>query len=164
MDCSHLPIHGALDLETALAASCNNWFAQAARRLEGLTVQRTVQSFGGRAAAATPVELCLVVLGLERIWFTPNALAKAYARLRREGAPAVIRGLEGAVRRGTAMEAGGGSLILAGKTGTVRNGGWFAGWSDAAVIAVFVRGGTGGGDAAPEARRILAEWHGGLAG
>lgn len=159
LDCVHAPVNGPLDVETALAVSCNSWFAQASRRLDGLTVQRAVQAWGGKATAATTAdELCLVVLGLERIWFTPGALARAYARLRREGAAAVVRGLEASVRYGTAS-AGGAGEFEAGKTGTVREGGWFAGWAEREVIAVFVAGGRGGADAVPAARRILAQWH-----
>lgn len=157
LDCAHTPILGPLDLETALAASCNSWFAQAARRLEAGSVQRTIQSFGGRATAArTMDELLLVVLGVEKVWFTPGALAGAYARVRREAGQAVLRGLRAALTEGTAARAVG--LFEAGKTGTVRGGGWFAGWTDRAVMAVYVEGGTGGGVAAPAAREIMARW------
>jgi len=162
LDCVHAPLQGPLDLETALAASCNSWFAQAAKRLNGVSVQRAIQAWGGQATmAATPDQLVLVVLGLEKIWFTPVALARAYARLRREGSQSVRKGLEAAISFGTAAQAAGGHLVLAGKTGTVRGGAWFAGWTDRAVIAVFVAGGTGGADAAPAAREILKRWHAG---
>ncbi len=162
LDCAHAPLQGTLDLETALAASCNSWFAQAAQRLDGVSVQRTIQTWGGRAdVVRTKEELVLAVLGLEQVWFTPVALARAYARLRREAPQAVRRGLEAAISYGTAAQASGSGLVQAGKTGTVREGAWFAGWTDRAVIALFVPGGTGGADAAPAAREILRKWHAG---
>jgi membrane carboxypeptidase/penicillin-binding protein len=146
-----------------LAASCNSWFAQAAQRLDGVAVLRAIQARGGRAnLAATREELVLAVLGLERVWFTPAVLARAYARLRQEGPASVRKGLEAAITYGTASQAATSGLLQAGKTGTVREGAWFAGWTDRAVIAVFVPGGTGGADAAPIAREILSRWHAGL--
>lgn len=162
LDCSHAPVPGALALETALAASCNSWFAQASRRLEPTAVMRLIQAEGGQAGAArTQDELVLQVLGLHAVFFTPAALARAYARLHQFASPAIRRGLEGAVAYGTASQSAGTPILLAGKTGTVLQGGWFAGWSNRAVIALFLPDSTGAAGAAPAAKEILEKWHAG---
>lgn len=164
LDCSHAPIAGPVDVETALAASCNSWFAQAARRLDAAAVMRLIQSEGGQAGGArTEDELTLQVLGIHAVFFTPASLARVYVRLRRTASPAIRRGLEGAMTYGTASRSAGGRLILAGKTGTVLQGAWFAGWSDREVIALFTPGGAGAADAAPAAAEILAKWRAGSA-
>ncbi len=162
LDCSHSPIQSPLDLETAIAASCNSWFAQASRRLDPAAVMRLLHSFGAQAGAArSPDEFVLQVLGLQAVFFTPAALVRAYVRLHRSAPPAIRRGLEGAMTYGSASRLAGSPIILAGKTGTIPQGAWFAGWSDRAVIALYAPGGSGAADAAPAALRILAQWHAG---
>lgn len=158
LDCSHAPLLGPVDLETALAASCNSWFAQAAARLDPAAVVRAIRAQGGEVVPPAGKEQpLLVALGVDRVRFTPLALARAYARLKPVVTPAVLRGLSMALESGTAAAARG--LYLAGKTGTVLEGGWFAGWTDRLAVAVFIPGGSGAHDAAPAALRLAQKWH-----
>ncbi|MCU0248420.1 MAG: hypothetical protein MUC42_17760 [Bryobacter sp.] len=158
LDCTHAPLLGPIDLETALAASCNSWFAQSARRLDPSALVQRIRAQGGEVnAPATRDQLVLTALGIQGVRFTPLAIARAYARLRAEAAPAVLRGLSLALESGTAAPARG--PYLAGKTGTVHEGGWFAGWTGRVAVAVFIPGGNGGADAAPAALRLAQIWH-----
>lgn len=158
LDCTHAPLPGAIDLETALAASCNSWFAQAAPRLDPGALVRRVRAQGGEVSSPlTKDQLILTALGIQRVRFTPLALARAYARLSTGVSPTVQRGLRLALENGTAAAARG--PFIAGKTGTVLEGGWFAGWTEGFAIAVFIPGGNGGADAAPAALRIAQKCH-----
>jgi len=163
LDCSHLPLSGPLDPATALAASCNCWFAENARRLDPVRFQHRLLQAGAKATRARSLEdLQLQALGLENVLFTPLGLARAYARLARQATPQILDGLEQAVREGTAQWAALDHLSIAGKTGTTSSGAWFAGFAPARrpqiAVAAFVPAGTGGADAAPLARELFAWW------
>ena len=133
-----------------------------------------------RAGAARDAQR-LQALGEDGILVTTAGLAAAYRLLTlRISAPEmqpILAGLEGAVEFGTAQNARPGAASgdrsgekLAGKTGSVLNAAgepiaWFAGfWPSRApetVIAVMVRGHSGGADAAPVAGRILEAYRAG---
>ncbi len=159
LDCIHAPAAGALDAETAVAASCNQWFAAAALAAGPERVRQRLLEAGAEARQArTPEELQLQALGLEGVRITAWALAQAYRRLALHGGGTVLQGLRRAVTEGTAQAAAVEGLEVAGKTGTSREGAWFAGFAPASrpalVVAVFQPAGRGGSDAAP----IAAEW------
>ena len=163
LDCTHAPLVTALDAETALAASCNCWFAEHARDLDAGVFLRALLRSGAEARLArTPDELVLQALGLDGVRYAPMALAKAYRELAQSGDAVVRAGLERAVREGTAQLAGLDGLIVAGKTGTSREGAWFAGFAPAqgahVVVVAYLPGGRGGADAAPAAREIFEWW------
>jgi cell division protein FtsI/penicillin-binding protein 2 len=163
LDCSHLPLAAPLDAYTALAASCNSWFAQAALHSGAEELHRTLLRAGASASLArTPEELQLQALGLEAVRFTPLALARSYCRLARLGPDALRDALARAVRDGTAQLAALPGLEVAGKTGTARGASWFAGFAPASdpriVVVVQLPNGRGGSDAAPLAREIFEWW------
>jgi cell division protein FtsI/penicillin-binding protein 2 len=163
LDCSHVPLLTPVDQETALAASCNCWFAERARRLDAAWFQHRLLQAGAKASVARSVEdLQLQALGVEGVRFTVKALAAAYCRIAASGDDMLRRGLERAVMEGTAQWAALPGLAVAGKTGTTREGAWFAGYAPAAqprvVVSVFVEGGSGGSNAAPAARELFEWW------
>lgn len=163
LDCSHVPLLTPMDEETALAASCNCWFAERARRLDAARFQHRLLQAGAKATAARSVEeLQLQALGVEGVRFTVKGLASAYCRIAGSPERALRRGLARAVAEGTGQLAALPDLTVAGKTGTTREGAWFAGYGPAeeprVVVAVFVVGGNGGSDAAPAARELFQWW------
>lgn len=164
LTCTHLPVEGLLDAETALAASCNCWFAAMAHQVDARVLESTLRGFGAQVTAAGSVEeLQLQVLGVERVRFTPLRLARAYSRLAGLNDAAIQAGLRKAIEFGTGQLASVKGMAIAGKTGTTQGGAWFAGYAPAGkpevAVAVFVRQGTGGADAAPAAGEVFAEWH-----
>ncbi len=166
LDCTHVEVPFPVDAETALAASCNSWFAEMAKIASAELVYETLRRAGAEAAPARDVDrLQLQALGLEGVRFTPLALAGAYRRIAVSGEPVVKRGLERAVREGTAQLASVEGLEIAGKTGTTKEGAWFAGYAPAReariVVVTHQPGGTGGTDAAPLAREIFEWWRSG---
>lgn len=160
LDCTHAPLAAPLDAETALAASCNRWFAAQAAAADPHAVAARLREAGAEAApAAAREELQLQVLGLAGVRITPLELARAYWRLALRAEPVVAAGLRRAVAEGTAQAADAPGLEVAGKTGTSGDGAWFAGWAPASaprhVVVVFQPGGRGGRDAAPLARELF---------
>ncbi len=163
VDCTHAPLTGFINGETALAASCNSWFAEMARDLDPTRFHHILLQSGARAKLAQNVEqLQLQALGLEGVQFSPMTLAQAYRKIALSDDPVLRRGLERAVLEGTAQWAAPQGLRVAGKTGTTNEGAWFAGYAPVheprVVVTVFVEQGRGGGDAAPVAREILEWW------
>jgi cell division protein FtsI/penicillin-binding protein 2 len=160
LDCTHAPLAAPVDAETALAASCNRWFAAQASAADPDAVLARLREAGAEAVrAATRESLQLQVLGLAGVRITPYELARAYLRLAFEGNSVVVSGLRRAVAEGTARAADAGGLEVAGKTGTSGDGAWFAGFAPAPaprfVVVVFVPGGSGGREAAPLARELF---------
>lgn len=162
-DCSHPVLPGGLNAEEALAFSCNQYFAYWSRLLEPESFQRWLVGFGLRASRALgPDGLQRQVLGEDFVVSTPLELAHAYRRLAiGETDPKlrpVFNGLRLAVEVGSAKAAGPG---FSGKTGTAATPGtkslqgWFAGFSRAFVVVVYVPVGRGGVDAAPLAGSAL---------
>lgn len=160
LDCIHAPFAGGIDAETALAASCNQWFAAAALDAGPQRIyQRLLEGGAVATMARTPEELQLQALGLEAVSVTAFAVARIYRRLALEGGPVVRRGLRRALTEGTAQAAGVEGIEIAGKTGTSRDGAWFGGFAPAArpavALAVFQPGGLGPRHAAPVAAELF---------
>jgi cell division protein FtsI/penicillin-binding protein 2 len=160
LDCVHVPLDAPLDAETALAVSCNHWFAASALAAGARPVFRRLLQCGADAMEArTPEELQLQALGLERVAITPENLARAYRLLVLQRDATVRAGLRRAVTEGTARAAAIEGTEVAGKTGTSRDGAWFAGYAPAsrpAVVAVvFQPAARGPSGAAPIAAELF---------
>jgi cell division protein FtsI/penicillin-binding protein 2 len=166
LPCTHpadLPVFTA---ESALAESCNTWFAEMARRFTGPELEAALR--GARLqhatmAAADVEQRQLAVLGLVGVSASPLELARAYREmlLRMATPGTVARGLEDSVKFGMANMASVPRLTILGKTGTASDSGeaWTHGWFAGAlpgrfVIVVYVPRGDGG-DAARLARRFF---------
>lgn len=172
LNCSHPPLAEPVRAETAIAYSCNCFVAHMAERFTPGELARTLDR-AGFVRGVRPEQgdgARLQALGEEGVLATAGDLAFAYAWLAKNAPEAVRAGLEGAVEYGTAQLARIDGEGVAGKTGTVRtaSGGhiaWFAGFvparSPKAAIAVMAAGTSGGGDAAPIARRILVAYEAG---
>ncbi|MGO9239177.1 MAG: penicillin-binding transpeptidase domain-containing protein [Bryobacteraceae bacterium] len=194
LECSHVHGAPPFDGAEALAASCNFWFATMARRLGASGLLAALRHYGLAAQlAATLEDEGLQALGLAHVSASPWTLARAYDQLLRSPPPPLVAaGLRAAVERGTGQRALSTRVLISGKTGTAhgeRPGssvGWFAGWAhrmaplghpitaqgnEAAqeaeqciVFAVRVPGGTGGGEAADQARLLAERWASGHLG
>lgn len=153
LDCSHPVMSEPIAAATALAYSCNTYFAQNGRRLTGGELMRAVEQSGltsptGLAAdeatgrvmpPRSEEERELLALGLDGVEVTPLELVAAYRRLalRRWQAPGpsgvlaiVLQGLEESAEYGMAQLAEIPDFPLAGKTGTAPalNGSWTNAW------------------------------------
>ncbi len=154
--CAHPLLDRPVTAETALAYSCNNFMAHFASRLKDgeLASFLRAHGFDNATPALGPDRIRLQALGEADVQVTPLELARAYARLA-DTAPGVVKqGLRSAVQYGTAQLAGGSGL--AGKTGTAAGRAWFAGYTNDVAVVVLVSGASGGGDAAPIAKEIVA--------
>jgi stage II sporulation protein D len=154
--CTHPPLSTPVTVETALAYSCNNFVAHFALRLHDgeLAAFLRAHGFNNVTPAVGPDRIRMQALGEADVRVTPLELARAYARLA-ENAPDVVKqGLRSAVRYGTAQLAGG--CGLSGKTGTAEGRAWFAGFTRDVAVVVSMPGASGGGDAAPIAKEIVA--------
>jgi cell division protein FtsI/penicillin-binding protein 2 len=185
LSCMHPPDPDVFNGETALAYSCNTYFASLATRFtpkqavavlreDGFGTQSTHRPEGSAGSVVTPVtmqNLQLLVLGLKGVTVTPLQLARAYWRLSQQlnSEPAVQRGLQGSVDYGAAHNAATQNVETAGKTGTANNPGqpwshgWFAGiasYGKASIIIVVYLPHGNGGDAALLAHRFFAQWQG----
>jgi cell division protein FtsI/penicillin-binding protein 2 len=190
LDCAHPRLAEAMRVRTALAYSCNCFVAHVAARFETGELERALQRDGftsptgllgprevaSRLRHAVPPDATrLQALGEEGVATTLAELALAYRQLAlRLNASArllpVLEGLEDAVAYGTGQRARVPGAVVAGKTGSVRNGAgvplaWFAGFvpsrAPEAVVAVVLQGYSGGSDAAPAGGRILEAWRAG---
>lgn len=165
LDCSHPTVSEPLTPASALALSCNSWFAATAAKLSPDLLWRELNAAGFTAGIAQSRDaLILQALGIDGVTSTPLAMARAYRRLALDQtnstaqfAP-IYEGLAESVNRGTSMAAGPGVL---GKTGTTRDSAWFAGFNQEIVLAVYLFQGTGGADAAPIAGEVFAAWRSG---
>ncbi len=170
LDCSHPAIAGAMTPATALAYSCNNWFASMAETLAPPKLEQTLLRFGwtGVRRVTGDDSLRLQALGESAITASPAEVMAAYRRLALARLPRpIVEGLEGAASYGTARMAATAGVRVAGKTGTTSTAdrrstrAWFAGWAPAEkpqiVTVVFLDQGRGGGDAAPVARELFAQ-------
>lgn len=157
LDCTHPVPPSPLDAVAALAYSCNWFFATLGNR----EVSEALRRAGFQVLAPADAEQASAqAVGEWGISVTPLELARAYRRLAL-GPP--LPGLEAAAEYGTARLAQPEGVRVAGKTGTTvhegRRYGWFAGYAPAeapqVVVVVLAAQGSGGGDAAPIARRIF---------
>jgi membrane peptidoglycan carboxypeptidase len=156
LPCTHPADHPVFTAESALAESCNTWFAEMARRFSGpaleVALQGTHLSHRSMNAANTE-ERQLAVLGLDGVSASPLEMARAYRDLLQR-APIdgpVARGLEESVDYGMANPAGVSGIAILGKTGTASDSGeaWTHGWFAGAipgrfVVVVYVPHGDGG--------------------
>lgn len=159
MDCSHPRLVEPLDAVSALAYSCNNYFAHHAPRLKAEEIDAALaragltsvsglvanEAAGRTLPAATREQLSLKAIGAGYVQVTPLALLNAYRRLaaarregvRKESLETVFAGLEASVAYGTAHAAQVDGLRVAGKTGTAAAAegnwthAWFAGYAPA---------------------------------
>jgi cell division protein FtsI/penicillin-binding protein 2 len=168
LDCTHAADGVPLDPVSALAFSCNYYFATMAALLkpEELAMAFERAELGVVRRALNSGQLQLQALGESCIEVTPLGLAQAYRKLAGQLDDMTREGLLGAIAYGTGQLARRGKLEVAGKTGTAtsRNGawthGWFAGFAPPKdpqfVVVVFLEQGQGGLDAAPIAGTIFA--------
>jgi membrane peptidoglycan carboxypeptidase len=167
LPCTHPANQPVFTAESALAESCNTWFAQMGRRFSGLQLEAALLSthLPHSSASADAVEQRqLAVLGLAGVSASPLELARAYRDLL-EHMPAdgpVARGLKESVDYGMANSAAIPGVTILGKTGTASDRGeasthgWFAGAIPGRfVVVVFVPQGDGG-TAALLARKFMA--------
>jgi cell division protein FtsI/penicillin-binding protein 2 len=156
LPCTHPADQPVFTAESALAESCNTWFAEMARRFTGLELEAAFEGMGLPHAAmnaANVEQRQLAVLGLAGVSSSPLELARAYRELLRRmpsGGP-VARGLEGSVSYGMANPATVPGVTILGKTGTASEAGeaWTHGWFAGAIpgrflIVVYVPHGDGG--------------------
>ena len=123
LPCTHpasLPVFTA---ESALAESCNTWFAEMGRRFSGSDLEAALRSTGLPHISmeqAGVEQRQLAVLGLSGVTASPLEMARAYRQLIEQMPPdgAVARGLRGSVEYGMANPAGVPRMLILGKTGT----------------------------------------------
>lgn len=151
LNCTHPDVKQPFDPATALAYSCNTYFARLATRLSPAELRDTFLKFGlgspsglslnevagSIPLAATEVELQLQAIGEGGILVTPLELLRAYQKMAllasnhdAKLAP-VFAGLEGSAAYGMGhLAQPAGPIKVAGKTGTslVREGSWRHGW------------------------------------
>jgi stage II sporulation protein D len=155
--CTHPQSATPFAAQEALAYSCNTYFAALADRLSPARSVAVLEHYG--LAGVTPPESReakqLLVLGLRGISVSPQQIAHAYRKLAQDldqylddtTLQPVRDGLRESVAYGMAHNAAVPGLELAGKTGTVTNGGWFAGSGafegHQIVIAIYFPRGNG---------------------
>ena len=168
--CTHPKSATPLDPVSALAYSCNQYFAHFAGQLPPERLRSALSTYGFDAQlAVSSDDLRLQALGEIDVRISPARLLSAYRRLalaRRENRPSlrpVFAGMEASAEYGTSRGASVPGWRIAGKTGTGREYGWFAGYAPADrpewVLVVAIPRGSGSGDAAPLAHEILARFH-----
>ena len=187
LSCTH-PDAGVLQAASALAYSCNDYFATNGARLtpeelhsafvragfNSVTGIAEHETAGSMQLARTLEERQLQAVGEGEMRVTPMEMVSAYRKLAEHAAQpsesegVVIEGLKGSTQYGMARLASVKGLQVAGKTGTSRTdqghwtNGWFAGFAPAdkpeVAVVVFLERGTGPGDAAPLAGEILSAW------
>jgi membrane carboxypeptidase/penicillin-binding protein PbpC len=156
LPCSHPADHPVFTAQSALAESCNTWFAELARRFSGSDLEAALNDAHlphAQMGAANVEQRQLAVLGLVGVTTSPLELAMAYRDLFERMMPAgpVARGLRDSVAYGMANPAAVPGVAILGKTGTASDfretwtHGWFAGGIPGRfVIVVFVPHGDGG--------------------
>jgi membrane peptidoglycan carboxypeptidase len=156
LPCTHPATQPVFDAESALAQSCNTWFAEMARRFSGPQLETALDEGHlrhARMSDATVEERQLAVLGLNGVTVTPVELAQAYRALLLRASPGsvVARGLKESVDYGMANPARVPGVTILGKTGTASDPGeaWTHGWFAGAlpghlVIVIYVPHGDGG--------------------
>jgi cell division protein FtsI/penicillin-binding protein 2 len=151
LDCTHPEMKQPFDAATALAYSCNTYFATMATRLTPAELRNSFLSFGfgspsGLASneasgsvtpATTQAELQMQAIGEWGLSVTPLELLRGYQKVaqlsRKHDAKLdpVFAGLEGSTAYGMGRLAQpDGAMKVAGKTGTslVEEGSWRHGW------------------------------------
>jgi cell division protein FtsI/penicillin-binding protein 2 len=160
VDCTHPADRNIFDAESALAESCNRYFAELGRRFSGESLEDALRQarLQHRPVAGADAESReLTALGLENVTATTLELAEAYRNLalRLPAGGPVERGLRESVEygmaHGAAVGTASGGVTVLGKTGTAKSAGeawthgWFAGILPARlVVVIFVPHGDGG--------------------
>lgn len=156
LPCTHPADHPVFTAESALAESCNTWFAEMARRFSGPELEAALNNTHlphTPMGAANVEQRQLAVLGLVGVTASPLELALAYRDLfeRLPAAGPVARGLQDSVGYGMANPAAVPGLRILGKTGTASDirttwtHGWFAGGLPGRmVIVIYIPHGDGG--------------------
>jgi cell division protein FtsI/penicillin-binding protein 2 len=156
LPCTHPADIAVFTAETALAESCNTWFAAMGQRFSGAQLEAALQATHLPHASMQNADVeprQLAVLGLRGVTASPLLLAEAYRRLLQstERSGTVVQGLRDSVRYGMANQAGVRGMEILGKTGTASNPGeaWTHGWFAGAlagrlVVVVYVPHGDGG--------------------
>jgi cell division protein FtsI/penicillin-binding protein 2 len=156
VDCTHPTDRNVFNAESALAESCNRYFAELGRRFSGPALEQALREarMEHRAVAnALEEDRELTTLGLANVTATPLELAQAYRELmlRLPAGGPVERGLKESVDYGMAHPAAVEGMTILGKTGTAKNPGeawthgWFAGvLPGRMVVVIFVPHGDGG--------------------
>lgn len=159
LPCTHPADQTVFTAETALAESCNTWFAEMARRFTGQQLEAALRASyltHQPMDDATVEQRQLAVLGLWGVTTSTLQLAQSYRLLLRNLPPAgpVALGLRDSVAYGMANLAalpGVEGVEILGKTGTASNPGeawthgWFAGaLASRCVIVIYVPHGDGG--------------------
>jgi membrane peptidoglycan carboxypeptidase len=156
LPCTHPADQSVFTAESALAESCNTWFAELARRFTGPELEAALQNTNLPHASmdtANVQQRQLAVLGLAGVSASPLQLAQAYREMlsRAPAMGTVARGLEESVTYGMANPAAVAGVRILGKTGTASDPleawthGWFAGEIPGRlVIVIYVPHGDGG--------------------
>ena len=168
--------HGSLDLDQAIAQSCNVWFYQAARRIGTERILKAWREFGVTGVGKrvdSPERLAVGEQGVRVSCLEMATLVRRVVtqRKRDRSMELVARGMRGAVTSGTAKELAGLGLSVAGKTGSPsqasdadRRHGWFAGFAPydnpEICIAVFCLEGNSYRSAVPVAAEVLKGYFG----
>jgi cell division protein FtsI/penicillin-binding protein 2 len=164
LPCTHPTDQTVFTASSALAESCNTWFAEMARRLSGPQLEAALRATHLPHLTmndASVEQRQLAVLGLRGMAVTPLQLAQAYRQLLRQlPVPSPIaQGLRGSVQYGMANPAAVSGVDILGKTGTASNPGetWTHGWFAGAlpgrlILVVYVPHGDGGTAASMAAR------------
>ena len=151
-----LPACPCLRRTSALAESCNTWFAEMGRRFSGPGLEAALRGTGVPHTSmdrAGVEQRQLAVLGLSGVTASPMELARAYRQFVEQMPPdgPVARGLRGSVDYGMANPARVPGMPIMGKTGTASDPGeawthgWFAGvLPGRMVVVVYVPHGDGG--------------------
>ena len=154
--CTHPAAQPVMDAESALAESCNTWFAEMAKRLTGPQLEAALTEAHLHHSSmrdSTVEQRQLAALGVDGVTVTPLELAQAYRELltRMPADGVVARGLKDAVDYGMANPARVAGVTILGKTGTASNAGeaWTHGWFVGAlpgrlVVVIYVPHGDGG--------------------
>jgi cell division protein FtsI/penicillin-binding protein 2 len=175
LNCSHPQLETPLQVDTALAYSCNCYVAEVAERLKAGELAGELRRFGfGLEGSVQPCRTLdaqrLQALGEDGILTTLAELASAYLLLSQSVPSPILAGLEEAVEWGTAQRARVDRESVAGKTGSAFSAAgepiaWFAGFFPSrrpeVVVAVMLQGRSGGADAAPVAGDILLAYRAG---
>jgi cell division protein FtsI/penicillin-binding protein 2 len=157
--CTHPSDQATFTARSALAESCNTYFAALGMRMRGSDLESALRSTHLPHADATsdkPEQRELTALGLSAVTATPTQLAQAYRELilHEDQHGPVILGLADSVAFGMADPARTEGFELLGKTGTAtdligrRTHGWFAGALPGSMVIVLYLPDGGGGAAA----------------
>ncbi len=166
VDCTHPADRNVFNAESALAESCNRYFAELGRRFTGPQLEQALREARIEHHAVTNAsaeDRELTTLGLEDVTTTPLELAQAYRglTLRLPAGGPVERGLKESVDYGMANPAAVEGMTILGKTGTAKNPGeswthgWFAGVLPGRIVVVIYVPHGDGGTAASLARQFF---------